>query len=245
VLTSSTIRENYFLTDLEDCVDTPMVSTRIERNQFGQNGASAGVAHRHIRSLRPDRVPATTDDNWILGNVFRQACCATGSADNSSQSVFFESVVPLHIIGNNFETNDVETTIRTRGTAAVDIQGNWFEGNHGHAQMTFGKGNSSGIRLENNWYSMYGWQRNPDGTYAKVPCNRALRQGNCFLFEFESDSGASAGSRVFIGYDAGRNFSSGADLTTDAAAPFLTITGPLCIPAYSGTQGRGYVLDCR
>jgi hypothetical protein len=42
LLRNSTLRENNFLLDLEECIDTPMVATRSERNEFGQNGGSNG-----------------------------------------------------------------------------------------------------------------------------------------------------------------------------------------------------------
>jgi hypothetical protein len=86
LLATSTIRDSYFLTTLAECIDVPMVLTRIERNQFGVNGGPIGSKHRHIRSIYPSS--EQTNANWIVGNMFRSA--------QGSESVLFGSAAPRH-----------------------------------------------------------------------------------------------------------------------------------------------------
>jgi hypothetical protein len=229
VLVSSTLRDNFFLAELSDCIDTPMVSTRVERNEFGLNG-SLSPKHRHIHStlytgLRP--LP-TAGDNWIVGNLFRcapgalQQSCAMNSLSNAgvNESIYFESGGPLHIIGNDFENNDSKTTLRVHSTSQVIIHGNWFEANSGVSQITFL--NVGNVQLEDNFYSM-----------------RAC-QGNCFLFDFDQGNSPTGITRVFMGYETGLAFDS-TELATKTGLSLLTITGPLCLNKYAGTQPH---LDC-
>ena len=202
LLVNSTIRGNYFLIELSECIDTPMLSTRIERNGFGTNG-QPGQRHRHIHSVYPGRVPPpAAGDNWIVSNVYRYACCESPpGAGTASESVLFESRVPLHIIGNDFEAGDVDTTLRIRGAPQVFIEGNYFEGNHGQAQMTVSP-RGSRVQVEDNRYVMDGYQKTLN------VCNGTATTHNCLILEFEpglSASGVDASlpaTQVYMGYEA-------------------------------------------
>jgi hypothetical protein len=227
LLANSTLRDNYFLTGLAEGIDTPMQSTRIERNQFGLNGDPNNrlAKRRHIHSASPPLLSTAdpgvdSNANWIVGNHFSSAI--------GSESVLFDQGVQLHIVGNRFEGNEADTTLRIRGMFQVLIEGNWFERNHGEAQMMFSNATTAArgnyiVRLENNYYNMQGFG-------APNVCKGSASEGNCFVFEFEP--GRSTATHVFMGYDTGAYFSPTADLTANE----LTITAPLCLQNYQGNQ---------
>jgi hypothetical protein len=246
LLANSTIRGNYFLIELAECIDTAMVSTRIERNGFGTNGGDLAYTqylnqggiplhHRHIRSVYSGGRPVpNTGENWIVDNVLRSACCeTTPGSSTASESMLFESRVPLHIIGNDFEAGDADTTLRIRGVPEVFIEGNWFEANHGQAQTTISP-RASNVHLQDNHYVMQGYPKTVN------MCNGEQTQGNCFVLEFEPASSTAvidaslSATHAYIGYEVvtalpsdsdGRALAElvPADLFADC---HLTITGP-------------------
>ena len=241
LLAASTVRDSYFLTGLAECIDVPMILTRIERNQFGANGGSISPKHRHIHSVYPD-AEGQTNANWIVGNLFRSA--------QGSESVLFESGVQLHIIGNDFESNDADTTLRIHGMFQVVVDGNYFEGNKGDALMHFansrhsqsGSGNYI-VRLQNNYYNM---QRCGD-----VGCT-SIYNNLVFKLDGNSSGGRPSVTAVYMGYETGTHFthtdSTTADLTDPALAAlcsgsgrgiYLSITGPFYIPDYKGSETNG------
>jgi hypothetical protein len=227
VLANSIIRDSYFLTGLSECIDVAMQATRIEHNSFGLNGGSIGPQHRHIHSVSAGAA-LETNANWIEGNHFSQA---TGT-----ESVLFENGGKVHFVGNDFQGNAAQTTIRIHGMFQVVIEGNYFEQNAGAAQMTFGNsvfllGNYI-VRLENNFYHMGGY---PGGPPTK------------FVFDVET-SGTHRSfpgqTQVFMGYEAGSFFAPTADLTSAGVflSCYLWITGPsraFHLNGYAGLQTAG------
>jgi hypothetical protein len=214
LLANSTIRGNYFYTDLSDCIDAPMVLTRIERNQFGLHGTNIYEKHQHIHSVYFGDVVGT-NANWVVGNQFSSA--------RGGQALLFEQGAQLHIVGNQFEGNQADATLRINGMFQVVIEGNYFERNAGAAQMEFANGlnNQLGnwiVRLENNFYNMQG-----NGT------------PNKYIFL------ASGATAVYMGYEAGTAFSPCAELTSCELfnAGYLKLTGPFRFNGYLGTQTSG------
>ena len=217
LLATSTIRDSYFLAGLAEGIDVAMVLTRIERNQFGVNGGGAVAStRRHIHSTFPQA--AQNNANWVVGNLFRSA--------QGTESVLFESGAQLHIEGNDFEANNADTTLRIHGMYHVVIEGNWFEQNHGQAQMMFGNAQDTGnyiVRLENNHYNLAGFG-------APNTCAGNVVENNCYVFMYEPNKGTA--THVYMGYETATNFSPVTELTANE----LTITGYLCLRGYSGTQ---------
>jgi len=215
LLDNSTLRDNHFTTQLTECIDTPMVSTRIERNHFGLHGAdNPPVTRRHIRSVYLSQVVGT-NANWVVGNQFSSA--------KGTESVLFERGVQLHMIGNQFEGNEAATTVRIRGMFQVIIDGNYFERNSGAAQMTFDNTLTSDgamgnyiVRLENNFYNLQG-------------------SGNAYIVT------ASGATQFYQGYEAGTEFPATAQLIPADlfAACYLKITGPFRLNGYMGSQTSG------
>jgi hypothetical protein len=241
LLATSSIRDSYFLTTLTECIDVAMVLTRIERNQFGVNGSWIGPKHRHIHSVDPVN-EGQSNANWVVGNLFRSA--------QGTESVLFESGVQLHLIGNDFEANDSDTTLEINGMFQAVIQGNYFEGNRGDALMHFansrhspsGSGNYI-VRLDNNYYNMQ-----------RCASNGCQPIYNNFVFKLDGNSsgGRLTVTTVYMGYETGTHFThsdgTAADLTDPAVAAicnssrmgiYLQITGPFYIPDYKGTETNG------
>jgi hypothetical protein len=210
LLANSTLRDNYFLTGLAECIDTPLVGTRIERNQFGLNGGSIGLTHRHIHSTYPNQSPES-NANWIVGNQFSSA--------QGGESILIESGVQLHITGNRFEGNTASRTLRIHGMFQVVIEGNYFERNSGDAQMSFANANSIGnymVRLENNFYNLQG-----SGNKFILEASGATQ----FYMGYESGTMFPPGAELI-----------GGDLF---AACYLKITGPFRLNGYTGIQTGG------
>jgi len=215
VLSTSVLRDNYFLAGLAEGIDTSMVATRIERNQFGLNGPfGLATTRRHIHSVYPGG-QLQTNANFIVGNGFGYA--------KGSESLLFEAGVKLHILDNTFQNNDVDTTLRINGMFQVIIEGNYFEANTGAAQMTFANGLTPDgpignyvVRLENNYYNM---------------------QGNKYVFA------ASGATQVFMGYETGSFFSPTAELTSVDIfqACYLRITSPVQAFRLNGYMGKEIV----
>ena len=232
ILQNSTIRGNYFLTELAECIATPMISTRIEHNEFGVNGLPNTQHHRHIYSAYSGPLPAGAD-NWIVGNAFRSACCVAGPGGGpGSESVFFDSRAQLHITANNFEDNDADTTLDIRGAPQLSVEGNWFENNHGQAQMTLGTQGISAY-VEDNRYVMDG--------YNSDACNLFVLD----LEQLPSVSGVAgnlAPTHVSMGFElGGGNCATNAKLVPDKvfAGCQLTITGPFYVQGFGGAQVGG------
>jgi hypothetical protein len=210
LLANSTIRDSYFLAGLAECIDTPLVGTRIERSQFGLNGGSPAPTQRHIHSVYPDQNPES-NANWIVGNQFSSA--------RGGESVLIESGVQLHLAGNIFEGNQADRTVRLHGMFQVVIEGNYFERNSGAAQMSFGNANSIGnyiVRLENNFYNMQG-------------------SGNQFILEASGATQFYMGYEAGTLFPPTVEL-----LSDDLfAACYLKITGPFHLNGYMGSQTSG------
>jgi hypothetical protein len=238
ILLISTIRDNYFLTGLSECIDVPMEVTWIERNHFGVNsvnGGWIGNRHRHIHSIYPG-VEEQTTANWVSKNLFAKA--------RGSESVLFESGVQLHITDNQFENNGADTTLQINGMLQVVIDGNRFDGNRGDALMHFANshhvsvlnGNNI-VRSQNNYYDMQ---------HCATVCTPVYNKF-IFLVDANSDNGQLSRTLVFMGNETGRHFTHSdgthADLTDPAIAlacnVWLTIVGPFSIPDYQGTETSG------
>lgn len=214
LLANSTLRDNHFYTELTECINTPMVLTRLERNQFGLHGNAIHEKHQHIRSVYPGDIVGA-NANWLVGNQFSSA--------RGGESVLFEQGAQLHITGNQFEGNEASTTLRINGMFQVVIEGNYFERNAGLAVMEFANGlnNQLGnwiVRLENNFYNMAG-----NGTPTK------------FIFL------ASGATAVYLGYEAGTAFAPDAELTSAELfnACYLRVRGPFRFNGYLGAQAGG------
>lgn len=214
LLANSTLRDNHFYTELTECINTPMVLTRLERNQFGLHGNAIHEKHQHIRSVYSGDVVGT-NANWLVGNQFSSA--------RGSESVLFEQGAQLHITGNQFEGNEAATTLRINGMFQVVVEGNYFERNAGLAVMEFANGlnNQLGnwiVRLENNIYNMAG-----NGTPTK------------FIFL------ALGATAVYMGYEAGTAFAPDAELTSLELfnACYLCVRGPFRFNGYLGIQAGG------
>jgi hypothetical protein len=248
LLTRSTIAANFFLRELAECIDTPMFGTRIENNEFGSHGDNPNH-HRHIHSLYPlANGPPNAGENWIVSNTLHYACCETlGGTGPDSESVLFESPAPLHVIGNDFESGDVDTTLRIHTVPQVFIEGNWFENNHGQAQMTFSPRGSE-VHIEENRYVMqeYDYVGHPPGSKRTLNlCNGNPTSHNCLTLDLESASnnfdvnaGLSA-THVYMGYEFIGLLPSYGDLVPAGvfAGCGLTIIGPIFSVGYDRQLG--------
>ncbi len=214
LLANSTLRDNHFYTELTECINAPMVLTRLERNQFGLHGNAIHEKHQHVRSVYSGDVVGT-NANWLIGNQFSSA--------RGGESVLFEQGAQLHITGNQFEGNEAATTVRINGMFQVVIEGNYFERNAGLAMMEFANGldNQLGnwiVRLENNFYNMAG-----NSTPTK------------FIFL------ASGATAVYMCFEAGTAFAPDAELTSAELfnACYLRVRGPFRLNGYLGIQAGG------
>jgi hypothetical protein len=185
-LYNSTIRENYFSTNLAEGIYAPIQSTRIERNHFGTAGDVPYWPHRHIYSVPQSPLPgaALTNQNWIVNNRFFHAY--------GSESVRFEQGVQLHITGNQFEKIHAATTLQINGLFQVVIEGNYFESNAGKYIMQFDNSpdNQIGnyiVRLENNYYNMDNVIDN-------------------FIFRATNAAGRLSATTVYMSYETGTRF---------------------------------------
>jgi hypothetical protein len=164
VLTNSAVRDNYFFHGIEEGIETPMVSTRIESNAFGGYGDPdhRAVRRRHIHAMP---MAGGNNNNWVSGNILSYAA-------GGAESVLFEGGAQLHIVGNDIEANNLvcdsdgschlvgagnpKAVLRISDMSDVIIQGNWFEANGGAAQMIFENGSkqlgNERVRLEDNVY---------------------------------------------------------------------------------------------
>jgi hypothetical protein len=240
VLASSTISDNYFLTGLAEGIDTPVEITVIEGNQFGVasviNVPSVGGNRRHIHCVYPDLVEnglhlgeGATTQVRIENNSFTNA--------KGSESVFIESGTQLHIVGNQFQDNDTDTTLQINGMNLVVIDGNRFDGNRGEYLMHFARSRHTGqlpvpgdcgsqvciafngnyiVRLQNNYYDM---------------------EGNNFIFTIDpnSDDLMRSANHVYIGNESGTHFTHGST-AADLTDPVIALH---CSPAevYLSTTG--------
>jgi hypothetical protein len=224
VLANSVVRDNHFFYGIEEGIETPMVSTRIENNAFGGHGDSdhAAARRRHIHAVP---TAGGNNNNWVSGNILTYAL-------GGAESVLFEGGAQLHIIDNDIEDNNFitvcdsdrknchhvgagnpETVLRISDMSDVIIQGNWFEQNGGAAQMIFEVGSkqlgNGRVRLEDNIYIL--------DVLSEKKCVEKhyvldVSYENCFVFLTSADlqvspSGSAPPKRpspqVYMGYEAG------------------------------------------
>jgi len=223
-LVNSTIRDNFFHGNLADGIAAPMSATRIERNGFGNYGPaplSDITTQAHIRSSLP--LNAVPGDNWITGNLFRSTCPSSEESPlpncRSAASVQFDASGALYVTGNDFESNNSDTTLRVSATTQAVVQGNWFEANRGRTQVLFSKTGSYKAQLKDNFYAMFAC---PD---------------RCVLVDFDTSAGA---PQVSMSYEAGQNFTVSpvikTELTSASGWQYLTIERPLCLRGYDGNM---------
>src|SRR5205807_2686318 len=122
LLVVSTLRDNQFLTGLTEGIDTPMEIVRIENNQFGL-GADPNDSRRHRRHIHSVSFGIATTFIWLSGNYF--------SGANGTEALLFDAVTSplagsgkllgLQIIGNRFEANQADTTLRIKNTLQLTI----------------------------------------------------------------------------------------------------------------------------
>ncbi len=69
----------------------------------------------------------------------------------------------------------------------------------------------------------------------------------CVLFDFDQSQGAAGNTLVFMGYEAGQNFTyprqnglARTELTSIRAVNYLAFTGPLYLRNYQGSQAIGH-----
>jgi hypothetical protein len=239
VLVFSTLRDNQFLTGLTEGIDTPMQGVRIENNQFGLR-ADPNDSRRHRRHIHSKSLNGDNTFIWLSGNYF--------SGANGREALLFDAVGSLQIIGNRFEANQADTTLRIKDSDQVPIRDNYFEGNKGAAQMIFEdthfedpypNGAEWIIRLEHNFYN--------------------LHAGNCFVFLTSHDPEImhpsqicppkspvfarwlSSVPQVYMSDEAGVFSGTAAELTGWASFNkcHLHIVGPVHLVGYSGLQATG------
>ena len=204
VLANSVVRDNHFFLGLEEGIETPMVFTRIENNNFGRGDPEhAPVRRRNIHAMP---TAGGNNNNWVSGNALVYAA-------GGAEAVLFEGGAQLHIVGNVIQTNNTETVLRISGMSDVIIQGNWFEQNGGAAQMIFENGSkqlgNGRVRLEDNIYIL--------DVLSEKKCVEKhyvldVSYENCFVFLTSADlqvspSGSAPPKRpspqVYMGYEAG------------------------------------------